>query len=891
MVLEPGQVLSHYRLTDKIGEGGMGVVYRALDQRLERQVAVKVLPAGLLSDEAARARFRQEALTLSKLSHPHIATIHDFDSWDDIDFLVMELLEGETLAGRLSRGPLPPEQVLRLAIEVADALDKAHRLGIVHRDLKPGNVMLTRTGAKLLDFGLAKLLGPAAGAAASGLSALATEGRDLTAEGTILGTFQYMAPEQLEGKQADARTDLFALGSVVYEMSTGRKAFEGKSQASLIAAIMGSDPPPMSRIQAMTPPALDRVVRICLAKDPDERWQTAHDVKLQLQWILEGGSQAGLPAPVVSRRKGRERWAWAAMALFAFLSATLAAAYFLRPTPAGRVIRSSLLPPEGTTFAMTTQKAGSLTVSPDGRFVTFTVRTAEGEDSLWLRPLDSLAARPLPGTKGATWPFWSPDSRFIAFFADGKLKKIDLVGSPALAICDVGDARSGAWSREGTILFAPNPIAGIHSVPAAGGAPVPVTKLDEEHGETTHRWASFLPGGRRFIYMAGAHNAAIRSESNALYAGEIGTGLRKLLLRARSNAVYASGHLLYVRDRVLLAQPFEPIRVELTGDPAPLAEGIDYDAGFFRATFSVSENGVLVYRAGGADAEARLTWFDRSGKELGTVGKPGDYEDLALSPDGKTLAYSLVDPDSGSADIWLHDLARDVRTRFTFGPANEYRPVWSPDGQRIVYSVSAKYDDLYVKPAGGGGREEIFLQSGMDKAATGWSRDGRFLVFESRGPESRTKLDLWTLPLDGKGKAAPFLETEFNERLGHLSPDGRWLSYVSDESGKDELYVVPIPGPGGKWQVTTGGAVDSHWGRDGRELIYLTPDLTAVAVPIQAQGSRLDIGAPVPLFQARNSNSGDLSPDGLRFLVSVRPETGQRRPVSLIVDWLAALGG
>ncbi len=887
MDLAPGLTLSHYRIVAKIGEGGMGMVYRALDLRLEREVAVKVLPSGVLADEGSRTRFRQEALVLSRLNHPHIAVVHDFDSENGVDFLVMELLEGETLAARVGRGEIPLDQMLRHAIEIAEALDKAHRHGIIHRDLKPGNVMLTPNGAKLLDFGLAKLKGAEAGGSGAGLSTLATGARSLTAEGSIVGTFQYMAPEQLEGKPADARTDIFALGAVLYEMSTGRKAFEGKSQASLIAAIMGGTPPSISQVRPMTPLALDRLVKTCFAKEPDERWQTAHDVKLQLQWIAEGGSQAGLPAPVLARRRGRERWAWALAAVLAALTGVLAAGRWIRAVPEVRAIRSSVLPPEGRSFELVRGKSGALSMSPDGRHLTFALRGGEGDDLLWIRSLDSLSARPLPGTKGATWPFWSPDSRFIGFFADGKLKKIDLVGSPALSICDATDGRSGAWNAKGEILFAPTTVSPIHRVAAAGGQPAPVTKIDEDHGETTHRWVTFLPDGRHFLYLAGSHSSGTKSEANAVYAGQLGSDQRKLVLRVRSNVAYASGHLLYVRDRVLLAQPFDPGRLELSGDPVPISEGIDYDTGFFRAVFSASSGPMLAYQAGGADSSAQLTWFDRDGKALGKVGEPGEFADIALSPDGKRVAFALTDRDSGTADIWIQDLARGVRTRLTFGAANEYQPVWSPDGQRIAYSISGKFDDLFVRPSSGG-KEELLLHSDQDKRATGWSADGRLLVYDVNDPTLKTTWDIRVLPLLGGGEPRPFLESEFTETSGKLSPDGRYMLYDSDESGKAEVYVAPFPGAGGKWQISTQGGSSGSWTRGGAEIIYLAQDLTLMAVSVRAQGSSFEADTPRPLYKIGTS-VGDITADGERALLAVRPEAARNLPITLVTNWPAGL--
>ncbi len=892
MTLAAGTKLGPYEILAPIGAGGMGEVYKARDGRLERTVAIKVLPPHLSSNPELRQRFEREAKAISQISHPHICALYDVNREGETEYLVMEYLEGETLADRLGKGPVAAELLLRYGIEIADALDKAHRQGIVHRDLKPGNVMLTKSGVKLLDFGLAKFQ-PSGRDGTSGVSRLATAAQasqPLTERGTVLGTFQYMAPEQLEGKDADARSDIFAFGAVLYEMATGNKAFSGKSQASLIGSILRDDPQSISEISPMTPPALNRVVKTCLAKDPEDRFQTAHDAKLQLQWISEGGSQAGLPAPVVARRKNREKLAWV-VAAAAIVAAGLAGFGYLHRAPAETFrMRSFLLPPEKSDFDLAGPNGGSLTISPDGRLTTFAVKGPEGKTLLWLRPLGNLTARPIPGTEGATYPFWSPDSRFIAFFADGKLRKVDVSGSPPLDLCDAPNGRSGSWNRDGVLLFSPDTTTGLYRVPAAGGAPTVATKLDAARGETTHRWATFLPDGKHFLYMAGSHGQGMKSESNAIYVGALGSTEKTLLLQARSNAAYASGYLLYMRERVLLAQPFDAGSRRLTGDPVPLAEGVHYDTAFFRGVFSVSEKGLLVYGAGAADTRARLRWFDRAGKPIGEpIGEAAEYQSLAISPDGSRIAAAITDPGTGTPDIWIFD-SRGVRTRLTFGSPSG-SAVWSPDGARVAYTKVEKQilTGIYVKSASGGGQEEAVLHFDGQAAPIDWSRDGRLLTLDVLRPGAKTKGDVWILPLSGDRKAYPFIATEFDENGGAFSPDGRWLSYISSESGKPEVYVVPFPGPGGKWQISNGGAVGAGWGKGGKEILYLSPDFNVVSVDVNAGASGLEIGSPRALFNSSGWVNGAFSQEGDRFVGAVLPEGAEKPKVAFVANWTAGL--
>ena len=891
MALATGTRLGPYELVTPVGAGGMGEVYRARDTRLERTVAVKVLPAHLSASAESRQRFEREAKTISQLSHPHICALYDVGNQDGVEFLVMEYLEGETLSERLLKGALPFDQVLRYGIEIADALDKAHRIGIVHRDLKPGNVMITKSGVKLLDFGLAKAIAPAGRTSGASLTALPTQaGTDLTAEGTILGTFQYMAPEQLEGKEADARTDIFAFGAVLYEMATGKKAFSGKSQASLISSIMGTEPPPVSTVAPMTPPAFDRVVRTCLAKDPEDRWQTAHDAMLELKWVAEGGSQAGLPAPVVARRRSRERLAWVIAGILAASTVGLTILELRRPRSTTPVIRSTVLPPEKTSFSFVGGGAGPVAVSPDGRQLAFVASESSSKKELWVRPLDSLLAKPLPGTADATYPFWSPDSRFVGFFADGKLKKIEVAGGPALSICDAPDARGGSWNRDGTILFEPSFREPIHRVSANGGKSVPLTKLDSSRNETTHRWPSFLPDGRRFLFFSGSHSTGAESELDAIFVGSLDGEKPRLLVNARSNAAYAAGHLLFVRQKTLLAQRFDPKSLELTGESFPIVENVQDDPGFFSAIFSVSDQGTLAYQtASGSSGLSELTWVDRSGKKLDVLGDPADYFEPRISPDGRRVAIAIEDP----GDIWIYDLARRVRTRLTFSGSDDFAPTWSPDSTRVAFSSQRTGSgDIYAKTASGTGADELLSTSKIFKVPNSWSPDGRYIAYIVFQGAPGSKADIWLLSLADR-KTSPILQSPFDEVQAVFSPDGRWLAYASNESGRFEIYIQPFPGPGGKWQISTSGGTQPRWARGGKELFFIAPGGKIMSVEIQTS-TIVEAGTPQVLFSASLKNAPgppyDVSSDGQRILLN-RPieEASSSPPITLVQNWTALL--
>jgi Tol biopolymer transport system component len=877
MPLTPGARLGSYEIIAPVGAGGMGEVYRARDTRLGREVAVKVLPQDLAATPEIRARFEREARLISSLNHPNICTVHDVGTEGNDFYLVMELVEGESLAERTARGALPTAEALRTGIQIADALDKAHRAGIVHRDLKPGNVMLAKSGAKLLDFGLARTALPVESPGSGSHSP--TMSRPLTAEGTIVGTFQYMAPEQLEGQEADARTDIWALGCVLYEMATGKRAFEGKSQASLISAIMSGTPAPMSQLAPLNPPALERLVTACLAKEPDERIQTAHDVKLQLQWIAEGGSQAGVAAPIAARRKSRERIAWGLVAGLAVVAAAFAVVA-LQPKPAPKPVTFELTPPAQV------RSIDLPRISPDGRRLAFNARDSAGVGSIWVRQMNSIEAQRLQGTEGASRPFWSPDSRFLAFFSGGKLYKIDLTGGPPLAICDAPRGADGSWGAKDVILFDGSASDSVQSVPASGGVATGATVIDRAHGQSYTAWPEFLPDGRHFLYIAyGAGPGA-----QELRVGSIDSKETQALGPVESRVEYASNYLLQVSNGILVAQRFDPGSRKLVGDPFPVAENVEV-GGAAAARFSVSEEGTLVFRASVGGGAEELVWMDRAGKRLGTVGSPGRYQGPALSPDGTQLAVAVL-PRDGNSSIWIYDLDRDLGSRFTFADDNARDPAWSPDGSRIAYwQTGASSRGAYVKQTGGSGAESLLYRAAFQGGLGYWSSDGRWLSYIVRGETSTW--DIYALSLRDSLRSVPVRVTPFHEYAPAFSPDGSLLAYGSNESGGGEVYVQAFPGPGGKWRISNSGGTEPHWRADGREIYYLGPSRTMMAVTVEP-GTPPRFSLPRELFVTRASSNAltrnryDVSKDGQRFLILTGGDVGVG-PTTVVLDWLGQL--
>jgi Tol biopolymer transport system component/predicted Ser/Thr protein kinase len=881
MNIARGVRLGPYEVVEAIGAGGMGEVYRATDTRLDRVVALKVLPSHLSSNPELRERFDREARTISSLSHPHICTLYDVGHHDGIDYLVMEFVEGESLEQRLKKGPLPLDQTLRYGIEIAEALDKAHRQGIVHRDLKPANIMITKSGAKLLDFGLAKIVAPETPVVQ--LSHLPTAQRQLTQEGAILGTFQYMAPEQLEGQEADARTDIFALGTVLYEMATGRHAFEGKTKTSLIAAIVDREPPAMSTIRPMTPPAFERVVKTCLAKDPDDRWQSARDVAKELRWIQQGGS-----ATAIRPARSREWIAWTLAAVALAVAAVFAYLLHRATVELPPRVEAAILPPEKTAFALT-GPTPEFALSPDGRRLAMRV-TADGRRTIWIRPLDSSSAQPLLGTDGATFMFWSPDSRYLAFFSGSKLKKIDVSGGPPQVICDVGSQpRGGSWSKDGTILFTAHARVALSKVPSAGGTPSAATQLQKN--EYSHRWPAFLPDGRHFLYVA--QTISGQSESrNMLYEGSLDSSERRPLFAVNGPALYSSdGYLVFLRETTLFAQQFDAEKLHVRGEAVPIVEKIQTYSNSLAAMFSLSNTGILAFQPAQDVTGLQLEWVNRSGKELETLTPPGDYSRPALSHDGKRVAYEQHAAGAGT-DIWILDLVRHVPTRLTFEPQDDIGPIWSPDDSKIAYSSpqpNGTYDVFQKASTGTSSAERLWGTLGAIFVGQ-WNRDGS-IVHWSLEPQSNS-FDIGRISVQSR-TSTPLIASRFDDMSPQVSPDGRWLAYSSNVSNQTEIYIEPYPPTGAKWQVSSNGGISPRWRRDGQELFFVGLDERLMSVNIHATATGLEISTPAPLFQTHLApGTGfqyDVSADGQRFLLNAFTGRDDKTIIQLVTNWPSSL--
>jgi Tol biopolymer transport system component/predicted Ser/Thr protein kinase len=909
MSLTTGTRLGPYEILSAIGAGGMGEVYKARDTRLDRTVAIKILPDTLAADPQFRERFDREARTISKLTHPHICTLYDVGDQNGTAFLVMEYLEGETLADRLARdgngtaqAALAPKEALRIAIEICDALDNAHRAGIVHRDLKPANVMLTKAGAKLLDFGLAKSAAPAI--ATTALSMLPTTPPNLTMQGMILGTFQYMAPEQIEGLEADARTDIFAFGALLFEMLTGRRAFEGKTRASLLGAILKDEPPPVSRVQPVVPAVLDRIISTCLAKEPDDRYQSARDLWRDLQWAASGSSD-GAAVRTVNAPRPSNRIAWLVAGVVSVLLIAMAVVGFRlagEVAPDASPVEFTIASPDGTSFGGPPPGGGTgvatqVAVSPNGRNIAFVAGARPGYQ-LWLRSVASVAATPIPGTEGATFPFWSPDSRFIAFFAGGKLKKVQMAGGPPTELCDAPGGRGGTWSRDNVILFAPAfGGAGLQRVSSNGGTPTAVTA--DPAGSEGYRWPHFLPDGRHYLYTVITGSCCPASKPATIRIGSLDQDEATVtLLQAESSVSYASGHLLFAAAGTLMAQPFDAKARVLNGDAFPVAENIDPEGSRY-VSASVSNNGTLVYARGGS-LLSELTWFDRAGRSVATLGEPAYYTNLALSPDGSHVAVSKRTGSPENQDIWIIDIARNIPSRLTDDAGGDGGPVWSPDGSRIAFQRTGKISMRQQVVTLAAADESLIV--GADTTAgimpTDWSRDGRFIAYTLTTGRFPPRLDVLVLPLFGDRKPIPLAETAFLEGSGVFSPDGRWVGYVSNEADQANVYVRPFLRDGGKVPISRDGGSHPVWRADGKELFYLAEDGSFMAVPIDTT-NEVRAGVPQVLFPVHlgagalsSNNTGQVyavRKDGQQILINSRPEKYTQSPLTVVLNWTATI--
>jgi eukaryotic-like serine/threonine-protein kinase len=900
MALVPGTRLGPYEIVAPLGAGGMGEVYRARDTRLDRPLAIKIIPLHLADRIEARERFEREARAISGLNHPNICQLHDIGEENGIHFLVMELLEGETLAYRLLRGPLPIEQVLRYGAEIADGLERAHRSGVVHRDLKPGNIMLTKSGAKLMDFGLAKEVAIPRSSAAQAVtinvtpsgpvspsaSARRRDGSNpLTGEGVIIGTFHYMAPEQIEGKEADSRSDIFSLGAVLYEMTTGKRAFEGKTMASVAAAVIASEPKPVSMLQPLSPPALEHVITQCMMKDPDERWQSALDLQRELKWIQVAGSQAGTASPIVARRKRRIRLAWAAAVLFALLLG-LATGLLL---PSGRPASSltvALNLPVG--FHLDTLNA-SLALSPDGQKLVFAAVGPEGVQRLWLRSLNGQDPQPMSGTEGATYPFWSPDSKSIGFFASKKLRKIDVSTGTVQTLCNAPAARGGAWNDRGVIVFSPDYQTGLYQVPATGGTPTLVTNGDKKF---SHRLPQFLPDGRHVLFFSGWETNA---KENGIFSVDLETKKIKPVASEQSEGRYVAGYLVFLRGSNLMAQPLDAANQTTTGEPLLIAENVVRNPDRYTGEFTFSATGMLLYQTGPSISKSQLTIYDAEGGKIGPIGEAKTFQpEVALSPDDRKVAVSARDSE-GRSVIWVHDLSNGVGTRLTFGGLSYLDPVWSADGKKLAFD--ADNGSVFVQASDGSAPAQTVLTDASPKSTNSWSPDGRFLALQQ---ELDNSPDLWILPLAGDRKPVSFISGPTWEAEGTFSPNGKWFAYTSDETGRYEVYVVPFPGTGGKLQVSSGGGQMPEWILGGHQLAYVNETHNVVLVEMNEIQDRMEIGRskllfgghPLPVlpgFDASGESSTPvyLTQDAKRIVLLVPTDFGSITALTLVTNWTA----
>jgi serine/threonine protein kinase/Tol biopolymer transport system component len=887
-MLNSGTKLGPYEIQSALGAGGMGAVYKARDTRLERTVAIKVLSGGPISVPELRQRFEREAKAISALQHPNICVLHDIGSQDGMDYLVMEYVEGETLAHRLLRGPMPMQQVLKLGVEIADALDKAHHAGLVHRDIKPANIMLTRAGAKLLDFGLAKPVGLQAASLMpatvnSALTAM-TQGQPLTQEGMIVGTYQYMAPEQIEAGHTDARTDLFALGCVLYEAALGRAAFSGKTQASVIASILASEPPAMSTIQPMTPPLLERVVRTCLMKDPEDRIHSAHDLKLQLEWLLD--ADIDTQSMSVGRRRRGVPWiALAATALLVALAAVAGTIAYERAHTTKQVIRTSIDLGEGINLPL----VHSMALSPDGKMLAYVAQSGNEKPSLWIRPLQAIRGKRVDDTEGAAYPFWSPDNRNVAFFVPGKLKKLDTAGWSIQNLCDAEDGRGGAWNSKGTIVFAPTMTGGLARISENGGQPSALTNVESS---MTHRWPQFLPDEDRVLFLSMKANGS----AGELLVTSLSKGGSTRVGTAETNGWYSNGYLLTARGSTLVAQKVSDGSLQPAGDAQTVSENVTTDVNRWAADFTASGPGLLVYRSSGNTDKVQLAWVDVfTGKQLGAIGDPGPYNRPQISPDGTKIALLVKDARSESWTLSVMDLARGVVTPVVVGNSkthvNEY--AWSADSKALIFAANLAENnrfDMYIKPVNGGEQEKLLLRMDTDVTPNLATVDGKYVLFSKYNGKSNRN-DVWMLPLSGDLKPTPLLDTKADEHATDVSSDGRWLLYTSDESGRREMYMTAFPQAQGKWQVSSNGSSGGGFEKSGKRLAMVDGEGKVFVMSFDGSGAEPKFGKPELVLGGTNIQTfagASITPDWKHFLVAVKMQTAAPR-LTLVTNWAEEL--
>ena len=878
MSLTTNTKLGRYEIRSKLGEGGMGEVYRARDEKLNRDVAVKVLPAALSQDVDRLRRFEQEAQAAGALNHPNILAVYDVGTHDDAPYVVSELLEGESLKDRLDDGPIAQRRAIDYAVQLAHGLTAAHEKGIVHRDLKPDNLFITKDDRlKILDFGLAKLIEPVSEGVAQ--TDIATR-KVQTNPGTVMGTVGYMSPEQVRGRAVDHRSDIFSFGAVLYEMLSGKRAFHGDSAVETLNAILKEEPPELTKSNPNIAPALERVIWHCLEKSPERRFQSARDVAFALENVptTSSGSTRTAIEGAPLHAKNWERLIWtAAVALLLVIVISLAA-IGLRGTPTVvNAVRFPIVIPEGS-VPYADVETHNISVSPDGRYLAFVAFSA-GQRVLWVRPLGGLTAQALPGTEGAYSVFWSPDSRDLAFFADGKLKRIEVSGKSLQTVCSLpvaGDA-SGTWGSEGTIAFSEDGDGNIYRVPATGGT---LSLLVENKSRSARRWIHFLPDGRRFLFYKYHED----QNNQGIYTGSLDSSqIRQVAPMPPTRAQYVKGgYLIYPRDGSLVAHSFDEKNLRFTGEPTVVVERLPFFDKTGWADFSASESGVLAYMT--EFPKTRLVWLDRTGREIGQIGAPGDYSQLRLSPDGQKAALRINDPRTISSDLWIQDLARDTRTRFVSGATDDSDPAWSPDGRRLTYFSCCEDDStLHIKDSGDTGKGQLPIKDQRFISPQDWSQDGRFIIYE------KDQSELWVLPLSGDGKPYAFVQSQSSDAGARFSPDGRWVAFVSEETGRQEVYVTRFDKPGEKWRISTDGGNLPRWRRDGRELFYLMTGGKVMAVQVKP-GAEFVAGPPMPLFKADPLSADyDVTADGQRFLFIASAPGTQLLPFAVVLNWMADL--